>query len=101
MKNFIILLLYFSLPFVGCKNNPPKKEIDENKSKLAVCCGKEEDFSTWYSDTILKSEMIEYYEISGCYILRPWSYSIWEIIQKCFDDKIKTIGVENSCFPYS
>ncbi|MDG1435020.1 MAG: hypothetical protein P8M17_01090 [Saprospiraceae bacterium] len=29
MKNFIILLLYFSLPFVGCKNNPPKKEIDE------------------------------------------------------------------------
>lgn len=76
-----------------------KKEVDENKSKLAVCCGKEEDFSTWYSDTILKSEMIDYYDISGCYILRPWSYSIWEIIQKFFDDKIKKIGVENTCFP--
>lgn len=76
-----------------------KKEVDESKSKLAVCCKKEEDFSTWYSDTIIKSEMIDYYEISGCYILRPWSYSIWEIIQKYFDDKIKEIGVENAYFP--
>jgi prolyl-tRNA synthetase len=81
------------------KKAAEKKEVDESKSKLAVSCGKEEDFSTWYSDTIIKSEMIEYYDISGCYILRPWSYSIWEIIQKYFDDKIKELGVENSCFP--
>lgn len=25
--------------------------------------------------------MVEYYDVSGCYILRPWSYSIWERIQ--------------------
>ena len=25
--------------------------------------------------------MLEYYSVSGCYILRPWSYSIWEEIQ--------------------
>ena len=30
---------------------------------------------------ITKSEMVEYYDVSGCYILRPWSYSIWEKIQ--------------------
>lgn len=24
--------------------------------------------------------MIEYYDISGCYILRPWSMAIWEIM---------------------
>lgn len=76
-----------------------EKPKDDGKSKLAVCCGKNEDFAEWYSDTITKSEMIDYYEISGCYILRPWSYQIWEIIQRFFDDKIKELGVENAYFP--
>ena len=43
--------------------------------------------------------MIEYYDISGCYILRPWSYSVWESITKYFDILIATEGVENSYFP--
>ena len=43
--------------------------------------------------------MIEYYDISGCYILRPWSYSIWESIQSWFDTEIKKLGVKNSYFP--
>lgn len=79
--------------------NDKKHVEDDGKSKLAVSCGKHEDFAEWYSETITKSEMIDYYEISGCYILRPWSYSIWEIIQRFFDDKIKEIGVENAYFP--
>ena len=29
---------------------------------------------------ITKAEMIEFYDVSGCYILRPWSYYIWECI---------------------
>jgi prolyl-tRNA synthetase len=33
-----------------------------------------------YSEVILKAEMIDYYEVSGCYILRPWAYSIWDRI---------------------
>ena len=32
---------------------------------------------------LTKAEMMEYYDISGCYILRPWSYSIWEAIKVC------------------
>lgn len=45
------------------------------------------------------SEMIDYYDISGCYILRPWSYSIWEQIQSFFDANIKALGVQNAYFP--
>jgi bifunctional glutamyl/prolyl-tRNA synthetase len=30
---------------------------------------------------ITKAELVEYYDVSGCYILRPWSYSIWESIK--------------------
>ena len=53
----------------------------------------------WYKQVITKAEMIEYYDISGCYILRPWSYSIWESIQTYFDAEIKKLGVKNAYFP--
>eukprot|EP00061_Rhincodon_typus_P014109 g40931.t1 len=48
---------------------------------------------------ITKSELIEYYDVSGCYVLRPWSYSIWEAIKDFFDREIKKLGVENCYFP--
>jgi prolyl-tRNA synthetase len=58
-----------------------------------------ENFSDWYTQVIVMSEMIDYYDISGCYILRPWAYSIWEQIQGFFDSSIKALGVQNAYFP--
>jgi len=81
------------------KDDKKKKEDDEIKNTLGIEVKKEDDFSMWYQQVITKAEMVEYYDISGCYILRPWSYSIWENIQRFFDDRIKTIGVENTYFP--
>ena len=49
--------------------------------RLGLEARKEEDLSDWYSQVLTKAEMIEYYDISGCYVLRPWSYSIWECIK--------------------
>lgn len=43
--------------------------------------------------------MIEYYDVSGCYVLRPWSFAIWEAIKDFFDGEIKKLGVENCYFP--
>ncbi|KDO27408.1 prolyl-tRNA synthetase [Saprolegnia parasitica CBS 223.65] len=60
---------------------------------------KKENFADWYTDVITKSQMIDYYDISGCYILRPWSYEIWEHIQAYLDAKFKSIGVKNCYFP--
>ena len=48
---------------------------------------------------ITKAEMIEYYDVSGCYVLRPWAYSVWEAIQGFFDSEIKKLGVKNCYFP--
>jgi len=64
--------------------------------KLAL---KDVNFPDWYTQTIVRAEMIDYYDISGCYILRPWSYSIWEQIQGYIDKRIKRMGVENYYFP--
>ncbi|KAH3856986.1 hypothetical protein DPMN_099583, partial [Dreissena polymorpha] len=79
------------------------KETEEGgvkkQTRLCLEARKEEQLSDWYSQVITKSEMIEYYDVSGCYILRPWSYSIWEEIKTFFDGEIKKLGVENSYFP--
>jgi prolyl-tRNA synthetase len=61
---------------------------------------------------IIKAELISYYDISGCYILRynilrnnpvnsirPWSFSLWESIKDFFDKEIKRLGVQNAYFP--
>lgn len=49
--------------------------------RLGLGVTKEENLSEWYSQVITKAEMIEYYDVSGCYILRPWAFAIWERIQ--------------------
>lgn len=41
-------------------------------------------FGDWYQQVLIKSDMLEYYDISGCYILKPWSYGIWQDIQSAF-----------------
>jgi prolyl-tRNA synthetase len=66
---------------------------------LGVEAKKETQFADWFTQVVKRSEMIEYYDISGCYILRPWSFSIWEQIQSFFDTEIKKLGVKNSYFP--
>ena len=81
------------------KQREEKKQEDEDKNILGLTVGKSENFPRWYTEVITKAEMIEYYDISGCYILRPWSYSIWETIQEKFDRDIKSIGVQNCYFP--
>lgn len=60
---------------------------------------KADDFGAWFSQLVTKTEMIEFYDISGCYILRPWSFSMWDTIREFFDAEIKKLGVQNSYFP--
>ena len=81
------------------KQGKKDENVDEDISSLGIQNKKEENFSDWYSECITKSEMIDYYDISGCYILRPWSYEIWEKIQEYLNDLIKKIGVKNYNFP--
>lgn len=68
-------------------------------TRLGLEARKEDNFSEWYSQAITKSEMLEYYDVSGCYILRPWAFGIWEAITNFFDPAIKALGVSNCYFP--
>lgn len=60
---------------------------------------KSEDVPGWYEQVLVKSELVDHYPLKGCFILRPWSFKLWEIIQGWLDNKIKTLGVENCYFP--
>ncbi|KAK6040366.1 proline--tRNA ligase [Cooperia oncophora] len=75
------------------------KPDGKKQTKLGIEISKDENYSEWYSQVITKAEMIEYYDVSGCYVLRPWSYAIWESIQSWFDSGIKKLGVKNCYFP--
>eukprot|EP00923_Selenidium_pygospionis_P028637 GHVN01051330.1.p1 GENE.GHVN01051330.1~~GHVN01051330.1.p1 ORF type:complete len:703 (+),score=117.01 GHVN01051330.1:306-2414(+) len=70
-----------------------------DSSALGITVKKDDDFSQWYTQVIKKACMIDYYDVSGCYVLRPWSYYIWESLQRFFDPLIKNLGVDNCYFP--
>lgn len=90
-------------PAPGAKKETVKK--DKNTAKLedakliGITVDKAKDFSSWYSQVCTKGEMMDYYDVSGCYILRPNSYAVWEEIQSWFNLRIKKMGVQNSYFP--
>lgn len=81
-------------------SNKPKAVPKKGETLLALQWKKEENFAMWYSDVIVLSEMISYYDISGCYILRPWSYKIWELIQEWFNGKVCYICYTQLCILY-
>jgi len=73
--------------------------MEDERHLLGITAKKNEDFSDWYIQTLLKAELIEYTDISGCNVFRPGCFAIWEMIQQWFDHEIKKIGVKNAYFP--
>jgi len=72
--------------------------MKKDKKELGITAEKD-DFSDWYTQLIQKAELVEYTSVSGCYILRPRCYFIWEQVMDYFDSLIKQDGVKNAYFP--
>lgn len=68
-------------------------------TRLGLEAAKETNLPEWYSQVLTKGEMIEYYDVSGCYILRHWSFAIWKVISRWFTDEIDKLGVKEVYFP--
>ena len=76
----------------------PGKDV-KKETKLGLSVSKNDDFGAWYSELVVKSNLIGYYSISGCYILWEDSFAMWERVTAFFDAKIKSIGIRNVQFP--
>ena len=67
--------------------------------EIGITVKKDQDFSEWYSQVVLKSELIDYASVKGFIILRPYGYVIWDTIKEYVDKKIKETGHQNAYFP--
>lgn len=83
---------------MGAGQGARKKKV-EGAALIGIDVSKEVDFPEWYQQVLLKGDMLDYYDISGCYILKPASQFIWDEIRNWFDAKIKEMGVKNCSFP--
>ncbi len=59
----------------------------------------EENFPQWYTDVILKTELVDYGPVKGTMVIRPYGYAIWENIQNELNKRFKKVGVKNAYFP--
>ncbi len=70
-----------------------------DQKKVEAITAIDVDFTQWYTDVVLKAELIDYFSVKGCMILRPYGYAIWENIQKGLDGMFKATGHENVAMP--
>ena len=71
----------------------------ENKEFVKDLTKMEDDFAKWYTDIVLKSELVDYAPIKGFMVIRPYGYALWENIQHVLDAKFKELGHKNTYFP--
>lgn len=58
-----------------------------------------EDFSEWYNQIVLRAEMADYAPVRGCMVVRPYGWALWENIQQALDRRFKATGHVNAAFP--
>ena len=60
---------------------------------------REENYSQWYNDLVIKADLAENSAVRGCMVIKPYGYSIWEKMQAALDKKFKDTGHSNAYFP--
>jgi prolyl-tRNA synthetase len=58
-----------------------------------------ENFSEWYNQLVLRAEMADYAPVRGCMVVRPYGWTLWENMQGELDRRLKETGHVNAAFP--
>ena len=64
-----------------------------------VLTSRQENYSQWYNDLVIKADLAEYSAVRGCMVIKPYGYAIWEKMQSVLDKMFKDTGHENAYFP--
>ena len=67
--------------------------------EIGITVSKSENFSEWYTQVVIKTELADYAPVKGLIVLRPDGYSIWESIKESLDKKLKETGHRNGFLP--
>jgi len=60
---------------------------------------REENYSKWYNDLVIKADLAENSAVRGCMVIKPYGFSIWEKMQATLDKMFKDTGHVNAYFP--
>ena len=60
---------------------------------------KEENYSLWYNNLVVKADLAENSAVRGCMVIKPYGYAIWEKMQRQLDSMFKETGHQNAYFP--
>ncbi len=69
------------------------------KEDVGITVSKNDDFSEWYTQVVLKAKLADYAPVKGLIVLRPDGYSIWESLKNTFDKKFSKNGIRNGFLP--
>jgi len=67
--------------------------------EVGITVSKNDNFSEWYTQVVIKTELVDYAPVKGLIVLRPDGYSIWESIKESLDKKLKETGHRNGFLP--
>ncbi len=60
---------------------------------------REENYSQWYNDLVVKADLAEQSAVRGCMVIKPYGYAIWEYMHDALDKMFKDTGHVNAYFP--
>jgi len=60
---------------------------------------RQQDYSQWYNDIVLKGGLADYSAVRGCMVIKPHGYALWENMQAVLDKMFKDTGHQNAYFP--
>ncbi|MGE5391861.1 MAG: proline--tRNA ligase, partial [Deltaproteobacteria bacterium] len=72
---------------------------NQDKEFVKEITNMEDDFPRWYTDVILKADLVDYSSVKGCMVIKPYGYAIWERIQAILDAMFKKTGHTNVYLP--
>lgn len=71
----------------------------KNKQYVEKITAMEDDFAQWYTDVVKQAELVDYGNVRGTMIIKPYGFAIWENIRDELDKKFKETGHSNVYFP--
>ena len=70
-----------------------------DKEEVGITVSKEDDFSEWYTQVVLKAKLADYAPVKGLIVLRPDGYSVWESLRHRLDERFSKRGIRNGFLP--
>ena len=67
--------------------------------ELKELTNRDDNYSQWYNDLVVKAGLAENSAVRGCMVIKPYGYAIWEKMQRALDQMFKDTGHENAYFP--